>query len=329
LPRRETIVSGRSKCPHCGRQIRAWENIPVVSYLALRARCPGCGEKISVRYPLIELVTGALFGLSAWKFGWSAETFAYAGFFWVLVVLSVIDLELKLLYSRVILWGLVSGVAALVVVSVIDGAYGEFRTDTVLAAVMVVAVNLVMGWPDTSRTAPDGSGPDGSGPNDPGAEDLTTETVSSEAEEQEPKANGRMIRMFRYGGYLALILWIALLVFGFADGLQARLTGALLGAAVFSGLFFAIYLIYPRGMGGGDVRLALLLGAFVGYLGAPGLVLAAIFSSIVAGALVSIVALLVGGNRKTQIPFGPSLAVGAAVAVFVGQRIVDAYGGNF
>ena len=69
IPRHETIVTGRSKCPQCGRQIKAIENIPVISYLALRGRCPGCGERISPRYPLTELVTGVLFALAVAEFG--------------------------------------------------------------------------------------------------------------------------------------------------------------------------------------------------------------------------------------------------------------------
>lgn len=289
----------------------------MLSFVMLKARCPGCGEKISVRYPLIELATGTLFGLAAWKFGFSIEGFVFAGLFWVLVVLTVIDLELKLLYSRVILWSLSAGVAGLVLISIVDGSYGELGVESAPALVLVVAVNVVMGWPDSARAAP--------------APDVDAESAGEEVPpvEAEVKSNGRLIRLFRYGGYLALLLWIALLVFGFSDGTQTRLSGALLGAAVFSGFFFVIYLIYPRGMGGGDVRFALLLGAFVGYLGAPGLVLAAMFLSFLSGGLISIVALLSGGNRKTQIPFGPSLALGSAAAIFVGQRIVDAYGGNF
>jgi prepilin signal peptidase PulO-like enzyme (type II secretory pathway) len=78
IPRRESLSKGRSKCPHCGTTIRAVENIPVFSYLFLRGRCRHCGQRISPRYPLIELATGALFAMAAWKFGLSVEGIVYA-----------------------------------------------------------------------------------------------------------------------------------------------------------------------------------------------------------------------------------------------------------
>ena len=78
IPRHEPVSKGRSRCPKCGSTIRAVDNVPVVSYLILRGRCRNCGQPISARYPIIELVTGALFALAAWKFGLSVETFVYA-----------------------------------------------------------------------------------------------------------------------------------------------------------------------------------------------------------------------------------------------------------
>jgi hypothetical protein len=69
LPRRETILWGRSHCPGCGRQIRAWENVPVISWLWLRGRCAGCRAPISLQYPLVELATGLVFAVTAWLVG--------------------------------------------------------------------------------------------------------------------------------------------------------------------------------------------------------------------------------------------------------------------
>jgi leader peptidase (prepilin peptidase) / N-methyltransferase len=63
LPRGESLVKPRSKCPGCGTQLKAYDNIPVFSWLALRGRCRGCGEKISARYPLVEAITAALYVL--------------------------------------------------------------------------------------------------------------------------------------------------------------------------------------------------------------------------------------------------------------------------
>lgn len=135
IPQRQSIAKGRSKCPHCGRTITAAENIPVVSYLVLKGRCRGCGERISLRYPLIELATGALFVLSVWKFDLTGVAALHAAFFWVLVVLTVIDLEHRLLPDRVNYPALVVAWIGLVAVVVMDGD-GDALVDAAIGAVV-------------------------------------------------------------------------------------------------------------------------------------------------------------------------------------------------
>lgn len=229
IPRRETIVTGRSKCPNCRRQITALENIPVVSYLVLRGRCPGCSTPISLRYPLTELATGILFALAVVKFDVTVTAVVYAAFFWVLVVLTVIDLEHKLLPNRIVYPTFVVGWAGLVMAALVNG--------------------------DTER-----------------------------------------------------------------------LRSAALGAVVFGGFFFVVAFIHPAGMGGGDVKLAFVLGTFVGYAGGVGAVLAGMFASFFLGGVIGIIAIRVlGKGRKTQIPFGPFLALGSVIAVFLGERIAEGY----
>jgi prepilin signal peptidase PulO-like enzyme (type II secretory pathway) len=82
-------------------------------------------------------------------------------------------------------------------------------------------------------------------------------------------------------------------------------------------------------MGGGDVRLAYVLGTFLGYLGGAGLTLAGMFLSFFLGGLVGIGLLLAGQSRKAQIPFGPYLALGTVVAIFLGEGLLDLYLSNF
>jgi leader peptidase (prepilin peptidase) / N-methyltransferase len=135
IPQRQSIAKGRSKCPHCGRTITAAENVPVVSYLVLGGRCRGCGERISLRYPLIELATGALFALAVAKFDVTGLAALYAAFFWVLVVLTVIDLEHRLLPDRVNYPALVVAWIGLVAVALIDGD-GEALVDAAIGAVV-------------------------------------------------------------------------------------------------------------------------------------------------------------------------------------------------
>lgn len=228
IPRRENIVSGRSHCPSCGAMITAFENVPVLSWVILRGKCRHCGNPISIRYPLIELTTGVLFAGAAAKFGWSVETFVFAAFFWVLVVLTVIDLDHKLLPNRIV--------------------YPAF----------------VVGW----------------------------------------------------AGLVAAAI---------ADGTTDHLLDAAIGSAIFGGTFFVIALVAPRGMGFGDVKLAFVLGSFLGYT-RLGLVPLGMFLAFLTGAVTGVALMLQGGGgRKTQVPFGPFLALGTVLAIFAGGPVLDWY----
>jgi leader peptidase (prepilin peptidase)/N-methyltransferase len=91
------LVVPRSACPNCGAMITAAQNIPVISYLLLAGACANCGVRISVRYPLIELFTGVLSALVAWKFGFTWYCGAALVLTWALVALSVIDFDHQLL----------------------------------------------------------------------------------------------------------------------------------------------------------------------------------------------------------------------------------------
>ena len=92
-----SLTSPRSRCPQCSRQIGALENIPILSYLLLRGRCKGCGEPISLRYPVVEAVTGLLFGLSAWKLGPSSAAIGSMVFVAAMIALTFIDFDTQLL----------------------------------------------------------------------------------------------------------------------------------------------------------------------------------------------------------------------------------------
>ena len=236
VPRRESVVGGRSRCPHCDHVITASENVPVLSWVLQGGRCRHCAERISPRYPAIELVSAVLFALSAWKFGLSPTGVVYAAFFWALVVLSVIDLEHGLLPNR------------------------------------IVVPTLVVGW-------------------------------------------------------------LALALTALATGEVHRLRGALLGAALFAGFLVAVDLLYwwatrTQGLGGGDWKLATVLGTFLGYVGAPGVVLVGMFLSFLVGSVTGLFTMKIeGGDRKMAVPFGPSLAAGTVLAVFVGAPLLHAYVG--
>ncbi len=94
---RFNLVTPASHCPHCGHRLRAWENIPVLSYLLLRGRCSACGAAISLRYPLVEIATALLSMVVIWHFGLTAAGAAALLLTWALIALSVIDYDHQLL----------------------------------------------------------------------------------------------------------------------------------------------------------------------------------------------------------------------------------------
>jgi len=111
LPRRESIIKPRSHCPHCGRGIKIRDNIPILSYLILRGHCRYCGEKISPRYPFIESVTGLLLGGLFLVYGWSTLFLHYALLVLLLIPVSIIDIEHKLILNVLTIPGMLGGLA--------------------------------------------------------------------------------------------------------------------------------------------------------------------------------------------------------------------------
>jgi leader peptidase (prepilin peptidase)/N-methyltransferase len=226
VPAGESIVRPRSRCPSCGAQLRATDNVPVVWWLLLRGRCRSCGTRISVVYPLIELATAGLFVGAALRIDdpWLAALLA--PFSAVLLALAVIDWRTKKLPNRI-----------------------------VYPSVLVSA------------------------------------------------------------GYL-LVARVA--------GAPVHLAGAGVGFLAYGGGMLIVALIVPRGMGMGDVKLAGLIGLVLGALGVRFVGVAAAVGILIGG-VAAVVALLFGATRKTGIPYGPSMALGAVVSVFAGSEIADAY----
>jgi leader peptidase (prepilin peptidase)/N-methyltransferase len=94
---RFNLVVPRSRCPHCGHAIRWYENIPVLSWLVLRGRCSECKAPISLRYPLVELVTAGFFALCGWRWGLTLQAAAWAAFAALLICLFLIDMDTQIL----------------------------------------------------------------------------------------------------------------------------------------------------------------------------------------------------------------------------------------
>lgn len=169
LPPSIGIATPRSRCPSCGHEIAWYENIPLLSYAWLRGRCSSCRARISPRYPLIELLTGVLFGAVAWRIGAQPVALMWCGFVAVLVALAAIDwdttllpdsLTLPLLWTGLVasaagwtlplstaLWGAVAGYLSLWSVywlfKLVTGkegmGFGDFK--------LLAALGAWLGWP--------------------------------------------------------------------------------------------------------------------------------------------------------------------------------------
>ncbi|HEX9190818.1 MAG TPA: prepilin peptidase, partial [Candidatus Deferrimicrobiaceae bacterium] len=109
LPREESIVSPRSRCPACGREIRARENVPVVSFLVLGGKCAGCGGAISWRYPAVEFLTASGFAAIFLLDGPGAPLLRDLLFFSLLVPIAFIDIDHRIIPDELSLGGLAAG----------------------------------------------------------------------------------------------------------------------------------------------------------------------------------------------------------------------------
>lgn len=109
LPEKISVVTPRSRCPKCQTPIKWYDNVPVLSWMFLRGKCRACGAGISVRYPLVELLTGIVFAAIFYKYGFQWVTIEYLIFAWSLIVVSMIDLDLMILPDVFTLSGIVIG----------------------------------------------------------------------------------------------------------------------------------------------------------------------------------------------------------------------------
>ncbi|NOY69784.1 MAG: prepilin peptidase [Deltaproteobacteria bacterium] len=112
IPAGESIVSPGSKCPGCARPIRAYDNIPVVSFILLMGRCRACGQKISFRYPMVELITAGFAACSILKYGLSPAAPLIFAFICALIVITFIDIDHRIIPDAISLSGIPIGLFA-------------------------------------------------------------------------------------------------------------------------------------------------------------------------------------------------------------------------
>jgi leader peptidase (prepilin peptidase)/N-methyltransferase len=157
VPAGESVVHPRSRCPRCGAAIAWYDNVPILSWLLLRARCRACGTRISIRYPLVEALSAAAAGLAVWRHGLAPAAAAELAFAAALLALAFIDLDTWLL-PHAITWPLIAGgvlasavgwAAAGDLSSSLAGAGAGFATFALIAVVGArIFRKEALGWGD-------------------------------------------------------------------------------------------------------------------------------------------------------------------------------------
>ncbi|SHE65879.1 leader peptidase (prepilin peptidase) / N-methyltransferase [Thermoanaerobacter uzonensis DSM 18761] len=110
VPRKESIVYPPSHCPKCGHELKTIDLMPILSYILLKGRCRYCGEKISIRYPVVEALTGIVFLIIYYKFGLDFKAFSYMFLASILISISFIDMEHKIVPNKIIIAGFVGAI---------------------------------------------------------------------------------------------------------------------------------------------------------------------------------------------------------------------------
>ena len=246
-----------SRCPHCDAPIKWWQNVPVISWIALRGKCANCKAPISARYPIVEAVTGVAFALVTW---WGV---------------AVYD-------------GLLSPNATLVEYLALPTVDGTVHAADLWALALVVVAYLYFAAISIVLTLID----------------LDTHRLP----------NSIVLPSYLVAGVLFTIAaWLT--------GEWGLLLMAGIGMAVLYLFYFLLRAARPGGMGGGDVKLAGVVGIYLGWLGWGALAVGAFAAFLYGGVFGIALMLLRRAGRKTAIPFGPWMILGAWTGVFAGEAV--------
>ncbi|RPH53045.1 MAG: prepilin peptidase [Desulfobacteraceae bacterium] len=226
IPLSKSIVTPRSMCPGCGTLISTYDNIPVISYILLMGKCRNCGIHISLRYPLVETISGLTALAVFMRFGISAEGLVNFALISALVVITFIDIDHRIIPDTISLPGIPAGF--------------------LLASFFLPSMNY--------KTS--------------------------------------LAGILTGGGSLFAVAWIYSLI------------------------------TKKEGMGGGDIKLLAMIGAFTGWKG----ILFTIFVASAMGTLVGIALMLkTQKDMKLAVPFGPFLSIGAILYIFFGTSLISWY----
>ncbi|MBI4525488.1 MAG: prepilin peptidase [Deltaproteobacteria bacterium] len=160
IPKRESVVSPPSHCPRCKTSLRFYDNVPLISYLLLRGRCRFCGGAISARYFFVELMT-ALLGVALWyRFGLGIAFFIYFAFVASLIVISFVDLDLRIIPDAISLPGIAVGFVASILSSSISApfSYTPSPMDSFLGILLGGGILFLVAWVYQLLTGKEGMG---------------------------------------------------------------------------------------------------------------------------------------------------------------------------
>ena len=246
IPRRQSVVSPRSSCTHCGQALKPYDNIPLISFLLLRGKCRFCNATISWQYPVVEALTTAIYWGTFVSYGLQWKTAVLLVFFSALIVLVFIDLNHRLLPDVITLPGIALGIVLSVLVGIED--------DAGTALIQLAA------HPDSS---------------------------------------------VRWG-------WLA---------------SSLLGAFACGGFLWLVGAVYFKlkkveGLGGGDLKLMGMVGAFLGVkLGLLTIMLGSVFGVLVGLAYIR----MTGKDYRYPLPFGSFLGIAAVGVALWGEQLLSWY----
>jgi leader peptidase (prepilin peptidase)/N-methyltransferase len=152
IPREESIAYPPSHCTNCNNKIKWYDLIPIFSYIfLLKGRCRHCGEKISVRYPIIEFITGILYLFIFIKYGFTIETIKYISFVTILIVVGMIDLDTTDVYFSTTVMGSILAILFLFIIGYSHQDFKQYIFGGVLGAGIISLIILLtkgMGWGD-------------------------------------------------------------------------------------------------------------------------------------------------------------------------------------
>jgi len=239
MPKSESVVWPRSHCPRCQKRIPGYDNIPFISYILLKGRCRFCKEKISLRYPLVELITALSMVALFSRFGLKYEFFLYMVMFWGLIIATFVDISQRIIPDEVSVGGMIIG---FIMVSI----------------------------------------------------------------------TGFTLNPLKYN-FVPMLRSLSGIIVG---GLVIYLTGKLFDLLYFKWLKRPAINGQSESMGGGDVKLLAMIGAFMG----PQKALLTFFLAPFLGIVIGIVNLVT--KKDHTIPYGPFLSLAALLSLFWADKII-------